>query len=90
MSRYNSPLTFAMLDSFPAIFTPPSDYRDRIAVHTSLSTSTRTSVRIKSLQRLVQQSMDSNQREVLSNRLGEIIEAYEEGWDGGSDDSEDD
>lgn len=81
-----------MLDSFPSIFTPPSRYRDHIAVQTSLSTTTRISVRIKALQGLVQQAMSLDQREALSHGLGVLVEAYEEGWEGwegGSNESDD-
>ena len=78
-----------MLDSFPNILTPPSRYRDRIAIRTSFSSTTRISVRIKTLQGLVQQVMSLDERETLSNSLGELVEAYEEGWEGDFDDSDD-
>lgn len=78
-----------MLDSFPSIFAPPSRHRDHIAVQTSLSTTTRISVRIKALQGLVRQAMSLDQREALSHDLGVLVEAYEEGWEGGSNESDD-
>ena len=78
-----------MLDSFPSIFTPPSRYRDRIAIHTSLSTSTRIGARIKDLRTIVSQAMPSHQRESVSSTLSELIEAYEEGWEEDSSDEDD-
>ncbi len=47
-------------------------------------------LRIKGLQNIVGKSISSDEREALSNSLGEIAEAYEEGWDSGSDDDDDD
>ena len=46
-------------------------------------------LRIKSLQNNVGRSIGLDEREALSNSLGEIAEAYEEGWDSGSDEDDD-
>ncbi|KAK4696477.1 hypothetical protein P7C71_g1441, partial [Lecanoromycetidae sp. Uapishka_2] len=46
--------------------------------------------RVKSLQKLVSKMANIDEREALSNGLGEIGEAYEEGWDGESDEDSDD
>lgn len=59
-------------------------------VRTALSTDTSMALRIKGLQNIVGKSISSDEREALSNSLGEIAEAYEEGWDSGSDDDDDD
>ena len=77
-----------MPDSFPSIFTPSSRYRDRVAVRTTLATSTRVSARLKALQRTVYHAITFDQREVLSNTLSELASAYEEGWEGDSDSSD--
>jgi hypothetical protein len=45
--------------------------------------------RIKNLRSLVSRSIAMDEREALSNSLGEIAEAYEEGWDSGSDSDDD-
>ena len=45
---------------------------------------------MKALQKVVGRMVALDEREALSNDLGEIIEAYEEGWDSGSDDDMDD
>jgi hypothetical protein len=41
------------------------------------------------LQQIVSRGVDIDEREALSNSLGEISEAYEEGWDSGSDEDDD-
>lgn len=45
--------------------------------------------RIKNLQQIVGRAVGVDEREALSNSLGEIAEAYEEGWDSGSDEDDD-
>jgi hypothetical protein len=46
-------------------------------------------LRIKSLQNIVSRSIGLDEREALSNSLGEIAEAYEEGWNSDSDEDDD-
>lgn len=57
-------------------------------MRTSLSTDTTVAWRIKSLQNIVARTAGLDEREALSNSLGEIAEAYEEGWDSGSDEDD--
>jgi hypothetical protein len=47
------------------------------------------SSRIKNLRNIVNRSIAIDEREALSNSLGEIAEQYEEGWDSGSDSDDD-
>lgn len=61
-----------------------------VAVRASLSTTSAISDRIRNLRRTVTRAVGSDEREALSNGLGEIYEAYEEGWREGSDDDDDD
>ena len=78
-----------MLDSFPGIFS----FKPRptkVAVHTCLSTSTGVSRYIKNLRNSAVKLASQEERENLSNGLGEIGEAYEEGWQSGSEESDDD
>ncbi len=77
-----------MLDSFPRIFAPGSTIGS-LDVVTSLTTDTTVATRIKGLRRVVNRVTVVYEREALSNSLGEIAEAYEEGWDSGSDDDDD-
>ena len=61
-----------------------------MAVHTSLSTSSGVVGRIQQLQRSAGRLANLDERESLSNGLGEIGEAYEEGWQSVSEDESDD
>lgn len=58
-------------------------------MNTSLSTDTTVALRVKSLQHIVDRAIGIEEREALSNSLGEIAEAYEEGWDSGTDEDDD-
>ncbi|KAL9128299.1 MAG: hypothetical protein Q9217_003004 [Psora testacea] len=88
IARYRTTLAYPVLDSFPNIFANASN--NKIGFRTLLSTSTRMSRSIKSLQETAGRMASLEEREALVNSLGEIAEAYEEGWDCGSgDDSED-
>jgi len=79
-----------MVDSFPSIFSQPADRLDTVPIHTALSTTSGTIRRIKALQTVVSRMAGLDEREALFNGLGDIAEAYEEGWDGCSDDESDD
>ena len=87
--RYRSSLRFPLLDTFPDIFPSFTSSTKSVAVHSSLSTSTRVADRVKALRKVVVRMTGLEEREILSNGLGEIAEAYEEGWDSGSDDDSD-
>jgi hypothetical protein len=60
-----------------------------VSVQTALSTDTSVTLRVKNLQAIVGRAIGMDEREALSNSLGEIAEAYEEGWDSGSDEDDD-
>lgn len=59
-----------------------------VAVHASLSTTIDIGGRLKNIADVVQRTRGLEEREALLNSLGEIREAYEEGWK--SSDEEDD
>lgn len=84
-------MSYSLLDSFPRIFsqTLSNQPPESLFVRTSLSTDTSVALRIKSLQSIVSRAIGIEEREALSNTLGEIAEAYEEGWDSGSDSDDD-
>lgn len=88
IERYHSSVEYPLLDSFPPIFSA-SPGLAQVAVHTSLSTTTGISKRVKALQRMVSRTANLDERETLSNGLGEISEAYEDGWYSGSDENDD-
>lgn len=81
-------LPFPLLDSFPAIYRYPSPIQS-IPVNVSLSTDTSISMVLKDLREIVNRGVGFVEREALSNTLGEMAEAYEEGWDSGSDEDDD-
>lgn len=86
--RYQTSVEYPLLDSFPPILSL-SPGLTQVAVHTSLSTTSGISNRVKALQRMVSRMANLDERETLSNGLGEISEAYEDGWYSGSDESDD-
>ncbi|KUJ21027.1 tubulin nucleotide-binding domain-like protein [Mollisia scopiformis] len=88
IQKSRTPLPFPLLDSFPHIFARTSS-GSSLGVKTSLSTDTTVAARIKELQNIVNRAISVDEREALSNSLGEIAEAYEEGWDSGSDEDDD-
>jgi len=81
-------MAFPVLDSFPQIFTQIRPGKG-LHVNTSLSTDTTVALRIKSLQNIVSRAIGVDEREDLTNSLGEIAEAYEQGWDSGTDEDDD-
>ena len=86
--RYHSSLEYPRLDSFPPIFSLSSNL-SQVAVHTSLSTTSAISKRVQALQRMVSRMANLDERETLINGLGEISESYEDGWQSGSEESDD-
>lgn len=87
--RTYTPLSFPLLDSFPGIFNHEDENIRNLSISTSLSTDTSVALRIKSLQQIVNRAIGMDEREALSNSLGEIAESYEEGWDSDTDDDDD-
>jgi len=85
-SRTSMP--YPLLVSFPHIFAQPRPSKS-LTISTSLSTDTTVALRVKNLQSIVSRAIAIDEREALSNSLGEIAEAYEEGWDSGSDEDDD-
>ncbi|KAI9740667.1 MAG: mtDNA inheritance, partitioning of the mitochondrial organelle [Claussenomyces sp. TS43310] len=62
---------------------------DKVAVQTSLTSDSAVASRLKNIRNIVNRAIGIEEREALGNSLGEIAEAYEEGWDSGSDDDDD-
>jgi hypothetical protein len=89
LCRSRIPVLFPLLDSFPNIFSQVGTFPGSVPVSTSLSTDTQVALRIINLQQVVSRAISIDEREALSNSLGEIAEAYEEGWNSGSDEDED-
>ncbi|QSZ30556.1 hypothetical protein DSL72_000112 [Monilinia vaccinii-corymbosi] len=89
LSKTYIPLSFPLLDSFPRIFNGENDKITNLPISTSLSTDTTVALRIKSLQQIVNRAIGIDEREALSNSLGEIAESYEEGWESDTEDDDD-
>lgn len=88
VTKIFTPLLFPLLDSFPRI-TNQTSAPFPLAVRTSLTVDTAVALHLKSLQRIANRIIAVDEREALSNSLAELAEAYEEGWDSGSDEGED-
>ncbi|POS88016.1 hypothetical protein EPUL_001245 [Erysiphe pulchra] len=82
------PLPFPLLDSFPQIF-DQSGTPSSVTVRTSLTVDSTIASRLKAIKHIASRALAIDEREALSNSLGELAEAYEEGWDSGSDEGED-
>ncbi|KAI4090058.1 MAG: hypothetical protein LQ344_004988 [Seirophora lacunosa] len=90
VEKYYDPLPYPLLDSFPEILlTKTEGVTKTVVVHGSLSTTTQMCKRTEGLRNLVLRMSKVADRESLSNALGEIAEAYKEGWDSGSDEDSD-
>jgi hypothetical protein len=59
-------------------------------VHATLSTTTSVAQRIRSIERIARSIIGIEEREALCDGLVGICEEYEDGWESGSDESEDD
>lgn len=84
-----------MVDSFPNIFaesvldTSALERPCVSRISTTLTTSSRIISRLKDVKNVVSRVIGVDEREALLNDLGEFAEAYEEGWNSGSDDDDD-
>ncbi|KAF3913264.1 hypothetical protein AA313_de0209716 [Arthrobotrys entomopaga] len=79
-------LPFPILSSFPGLFEQEKgeEHKD-VKLATSLKTSSSVIDRLKSAQSLVSRVVAIDERETISNSLGELCEAYQDGWGSDSD-----
>ncbi|KAL0640182.1 mtDNA inheritance, partitioning of the mitochondrial organelle [Maublancomyces gigas] len=95
IGRYLTPFTYPIVDSFPNIFaesvldTSALERPCVSRISTTLTTSSRIISRLKDVKNVVSRVIGVDEREALLNDLGEFAEAYEEGWNSGSDDDDD-
>jgi hypothetical protein len=61
----------------------------KLAVKSALSTTTHVADRIKAIRKIIGRSIGIEDRENLTNGLGDICDAYEEGYGSGSDSFDD-
>ncbi|KAF2084884.1 tubulin nucleotide-binding domain-like protein [Saccharata proteae CBS 121410] len=94
VQRYHTPLLFPVLDSYPHIFNVTNDANGSspkaLAVQASLSTSSAIATRLRYLGGVVPRLVSIEDRETLSNGLKTMAEEYEEGWESGLEDSDED
>ncbi|KAL2220892.1 tubulin domain-containing protein [Thermoascus aurantiacus ATCC 26904] len=83
--RFHTPLRFPIIDSYPRNLFSTCDPEAGIKIHAALTASSRVADRMKALQTLVGRVVAVEEREALTNGLGEIRESYEEGWMSDSD-----
>lgn len=83
-------MLFPVLDSFPSIFDMGSRHTEKLAVHAGLTTSTAVAEQVRAIEEIVKRLVAVDEREALCNGLQVIAEEYDEGWDGGFTDSDDD
>ncbi|KAI9730252.1 MAG: Protein misato 1 [Cirrosporium novae-zelandiae] len=83
-------LQFPLVDSFPKIFPNIPQHSSSIAVRGALATSTDVANYIKNVKSRINPFIALEERENLSNRLEEMIEAYEEGYISESEEDDDD
>ena len=87
--RFYTSLPHPLLPTYPPIFPTFCAPITSVSVHSSLSTATQIATQVKAMKQIVSKMVGLDEREALSNGLGEIVEAYEEGWSGGSDSDDD-
>ncbi|OJJ45581.1 hypothetical protein ASPZODRAFT_133421 [Penicilliopsis zonata CBS 506.65] len=85
LQRFNVPLPFPILDSFPGHILPTSHPEAGVQILSALTTSSRTAERIRAMQVAAGRIIELDERETIYNGLGEIREYYESGWMSGSD-----
>ncbi|KAF2276862.1 tubulin nucleotide-binding domain-like protein [Westerdykella ornata] len=79
--RYNTPLLFPQLTSFPSIFDVGKPRGSKLAVNTGLTTSTAVADQIRTLEHIARRTLHLEDRETLSNSLQSLAEEYDEGWE---------
>jgi len=80
LPRFNAPLGFPLLDSFPALFQLPDPAVHDVEVTSSLKVTSATSIWISNLERGARLRVSSDEREALSNGLHDIEQAYKAGF----------
>lgn len=86
---YRTALEFPLMDCFPAIYTDYSG-KTKMPVRTSLCTDQSVSKNMKNLRAQLAWAINLDDKEELVNSIAEISEAYQDDWDSGSDDGDDD
>ena len=86
---YVASLPVPLLDSFPTIYGSRSRESNRLAARASLSMESSVAGQISHMQRRIGRAVGLDEREMLLDGLGDIAEAYREGWSGDTDSGDD-
>lgn len=84
---YPTEVPFPQLDAFPNTLFGP--YQQPLGICAALVATSETSARLKEMGQLISGAIDTDTREALLNDLAKLGEAYEGGWQSGSDSGED-
>ncbi|CEJ81349.1 hypothetical protein VHEMI01482 [[Torrubiella] hemipterigena] len=87
--NYHTVLEFPLMDSFPTIYTD-YDGKAKIPARSSLYTDQSISKHMKNLRTQLAWGIGLDDKEDLVNSIAEISEAYQDDWDSGSDEGDDD
>lgn len=85
LNRFSTRLRFPLPDSYPRRLFPGADPERGIELIAALSTTSRIGSSLKELQAVTARAVGVDERETLTNGLGEIRELYEKEWMSDSD-----
>ncbi|KAH8698882.1 putative mtDNA inheritance protein Dml1 [Talaromyces proteolyticus] len=80
LKRFSTTLRFPLPDSYPRNLFSDYDAETGVELYTALSSTSRIGDKLKDLQTIASRMVGVEERETLTNGLGELREAYEKGW----------
>ncbi|EEA26311.1 mtDNA inheritance, partitioning of the mitochondrial organelle [Talaromyces marneffei ATCC 18224] len=89
VERFSSTLRFPLPDSYPRNMFVGSDEKVGVDITSGLSTTSRIADKLKDLQTIASRGVGVDERENLTNGLGELRELYEKDWISESDSGDD-
>ncbi|CRG89337.1 Protein dml1 [Talaromyces islandicus] len=89
LTRYSTTLRFPLPDSYPQNLFSGYDADTGVEFLTALSSTSRIGEKLKDLQTVASRVVGVDERETLTNELGELREAYEKGWASDTDSGDD-
>jgi hypothetical protein len=87
--RYSTTLRFPLPDSYPQNLFSGYDAETGVEFLTALSSTSRIGEKLKDLQTVASRVVGVDEREALTNELGELREAYEKSWVSDTDSGDD-
>ena len=89
MEKFETKLTFPLLDSFPESLFRPDGLRSSLELTAALSSSSGMKNHILQLREVTRRGLTSDEREATYNDLSELANNYSFGWENSSDEGED-